>query len=179
VFSAVRQVRFAVKFLTNCGTSYDVAVTIPSFIINCASAHHTIGVGYDIAILVAWGLSVYSCFSQGKLFSTELVMHTEFASTAILVWRLYALYNQSKHLLYVLVSLFLPIVALSIGTNIYVYSLPNALSGGFDLGRIGRKLTSSCLYSDRDSNSECYVLHSQLQHWVYGCNLCFHPYHML
>ncbi|OJA20463.1 hypothetical protein AZE42_04894 [Rhizopogon vesiculosus] len=101
---------------------------MPSFIINCASAHHTIGIGYGIDILIGWGLYVYSCFSQGKLFSTELVKHTEFAYTAVLIWRLYALYNQSKHLLYVLVSLFLPIVALSIGTSIYVYSLPNALS---------------------------------------------------
>ncbi|OJA17053.1 hypothetical protein AZE42_11362 [Rhizopogon vesiculosus] len=99
------------KFSPIVETSYDVAVTIPPFIINCAPAHHIIGIGYDIAILVAWGLSVYSCFSQ-----------------AVLIWRLYALYNQSKHLLYVLVSLFLPIVALSIGTNIYVYSLPNALT---------------------------------------------------
>ncbi|OAX32624.1 hypothetical protein K503DRAFT_787076 [Rhizopogon vinicolor AM-OR11-026] len=45
------------------------------------------GFCYDIAVLVVWGLSVYSCLSQ-----------------AILIWRLYALYNQSKHLLYVLVQ---------------------------------------------------------------------------
>ncbi|KAG1771080.1 hypothetical protein EV702DRAFT_1202113 [Suillus placidus] len=49
-------------------------------------------------------------------------MGSNIASAAILIWRLYAISNQSKRLLYILVGLFLPIVALSIGTDIYLYS---------------------------------------------------------
>ncbi|KAG2143772.1 uncharacterized protein EDB93DRAFT_568315 [Suillus bovinus] len=47
---------------------------------------------------------------------------------AILIWRLYAIFHQSKLLLYVLVGLFLPIVALSIGADIYLYSRRSAFS---------------------------------------------------
>ncbi|KAG1787504.1 uncharacterized protein HD556DRAFT_1501744 [Suillus plorans] len=50
------------------------------------------------------------------------------ALAAILIWRLYAICDQSKLLLYVLVGLFLPIVALSIGTDIYLYSRRSAFS---------------------------------------------------
>jgi hypothetical protein len=50
-------------------------------------------------------------------------------SAVILIWRLYALCNQSKLVLHVLVGLFVPIVALSIGTDIYLYSRRNVFSG--------------------------------------------------
>lgn len=46
----------------------------------------------------------------------------------ILIWRLYALCNQSKLVLHILVGLFVPIVALSIGTDIYLYSRRNVFS---------------------------------------------------
>ncbi|KAG1866915.1 hypothetical protein F4604DRAFT_941080 [Suillus subluteus] len=68
-------------------------------------------VSYVLAVVMEWGFSVYFCFAE-----------------AILIWRLYALCNRSKLLLYVLVGLFLPIVALSIGTDIYLYSRPNVFS---------------------------------------------------
>ncbi|KAG1857399.1 hypothetical protein DFJ58DRAFT_745113 [Suillus subalutaceus] len=68
-------------------------------------------IGYGLVVLIEWGFSVYFCFAE-----------------AILIWRLYALCNQSKLLLYVLVGLFLPIVALSIGTDIYLYSRRNVFS---------------------------------------------------
>ncbi|KAG1812798.1 uncharacterized protein BJ212DRAFT_432703 [Suillus subaureus] len=68
-------------------------------------------VSYGLLVLIEWGFSVYFCFAE-----------------AILIWRLYALCNQSKLLLYVLVGLFLPIVALSIGTDIYLYSRSNVFS---------------------------------------------------
>ncbi|KAG2144258.1 hypothetical protein DEU56DRAFT_236304 [Suillus clintonianus] len=68
-------------------------------------------VSYDLVVVLEWGTSVYFCFAE-----------------AILIWRLYALCNQSKLLLYVLGGSFLPIVALLIGTDIYLYSRPNAFS---------------------------------------------------
>ncbi|KAG1851571.1 hypothetical protein DFJ58DRAFT_421358 [Suillus subalutaceus] len=68
-------------------------------------------VSYILAVLMEWGFSVYFCFAE-----------------VILIWRLYALCNQSKLLLYILVGLFLPIVALSIGTDIYLYSRRNVFS---------------------------------------------------
>ncbi|KAG2144259.1 hypothetical protein DEU56DRAFT_937959 [Suillus clintonianus] len=60
---------------------------------------------YDLIVLIEWGFSVYFVFAE-----------------IILIWRLYAICNQSKLLLHVLIGLFLPIVALSIGTDIYLYS---------------------------------------------------------
>jgi hypothetical protein len=66
---------------------------------------------YGLIVLIEWGFSVYFWFAE-----------------AILIWRLYAICNQSKLLLYVLVGLFLPIVALSIGTDIYLYSRRNVFS---------------------------------------------------
>lgn len=66
---------------------------------------------YNILVVLEWGASVYFCFAE-----------------VILVWRLYALCNQSKLLLYVVVGSFLPIVALLIGTDIYLYSRPHAFS---------------------------------------------------
>ncbi|KAG0700768.1 hypothetical protein DFH29DRAFT_604737 [Suillus ampliporus] len=68
-------------------------------------------VSYGIILLIQWGFSAYFCLTE-----------------VILIWRLYALYNQSKLLLYVLLGLFLPIVALYIGMNIYLYSRPSAFS---------------------------------------------------
>ena len=58
-------------------------------------------------------------------------MHADFAPAAILIWRLYALYNRSKRLLYILLGLFFPIIALVIGTDIYLYSRSSAHSGEF------------------------------------------------
>lgn len=66
---------------------------------------------YDLIVLIEWGFSVYFCFAE-----------------IILIWRLYALCNQSKLVLHVLVGLFVPIVALSIGTDIYLYSRRNVFS---------------------------------------------------
>ncbi|KAG1860490.1 hypothetical protein C8R48DRAFT_246792 [Suillus tomentosus] len=68
-------------------------------------------VSYALIVLIEWGFSVYFWFAE-----------------AILIWRLYAICDQSKLLLYVLVGLFLPIVALSIGTDIYLYSRRSAFS---------------------------------------------------
>ncbi|KAJ8584743.1 hypothetical protein M405DRAFT_936427 [Rhizopogon salebrosus TDB-379] len=68
-------------------------------------------VSYALAVLIEWGLSVYFWFAE-----------------AVLIWRLYALYNRSKWLLYVLLATFLPIVALEIGTDIYLYSRRSAFS---------------------------------------------------
>ncbi|KAG0698201.1 hypothetical protein DFH29DRAFT_112558 [Suillus ampliporus] len=68
-------------------------------------------VSYSLFLLMQWGFSVYSCFAEG-----------------ILIWRLYALCDQSKLLLYVLVGLFLPIVALWIGMDVFLYSLREAFS---------------------------------------------------
>ncbi|OAX43250.1 hypothetical protein K503DRAFT_199784 [Rhizopogon vinicolor AM-OR11-026] len=51
-----------------------------------------------------------------------------YSMQAILIWRLYALYNQSKRLLYVLLSPFLPIVAIAIGSFIYLLCQRNPFS---------------------------------------------------
>lgn len=83
---------------------------------------------YDILVVLEWGASIYFCFAEGKSCSQHLSVRTDFSSTAILIWRLYALCNQSKLLLYVLVGSFLPIVAVLIGTDIYLYSRPHAFS---------------------------------------------------
>ncbi|KAJ8583418.1 hypothetical protein M405DRAFT_884843 [Rhizopogon salebrosus TDB-379] len=66
---------------------------------------------YVIVVMIEWGFSVYFFFAE-----------------AILIWRLYALYNQSKRILCVLLGLFLPIVALSIGADTYLYSRHKAFS---------------------------------------------------
>ncbi|KAG1769962.1 hypothetical protein EV702DRAFT_677524 [Suillus placidus] len=58
-----------------------------------------------------WSFSVYFCLAE-----------------VILIWRLYALYNQSKPILYVLLGLFLPIVALYIAVDIFLWSRPSAIS---------------------------------------------------
>ncbi|KAG2144257.1 hypothetical protein DEU56DRAFT_910612 [Suillus clintonianus] len=86
-------------------------VTLTASIIHVfkLNSHHAIG--YDILVVLEWGASVYFCFAE-----------------TILMWRLYAMCNQSKLLLYVLGGSFLPIIALLIGTDIYLYSRPNAFS---------------------------------------------------
>lgn len=66
---------------------------------------------YALAVLLEWGFSFYFLLAE-----------------VILIWRLYALYNRSKFLLYLLVGLFLVIAALSIGIDIYLYSRPEAFS---------------------------------------------------
>jgi hypothetical protein len=66
---------------------------------------------YGIFVFMQWGISAY--FALAKV---------------ILIWRLYALYNQSKRILYVLLGLFLPIVALYITVDIYLWSRPSAIS---------------------------------------------------
>ena len=81
-----------------------------------------------------WGFSVYFCFAEGKLYILASIVRTDFASAGILILRLYALYNQSKLVRYVLLGLFIPVVALSIGTDIFLYSRPDAFSGEFLLG---------------------------------------------
>jgi hypothetical protein len=86
--------------------------------------------------MIEWGFSVYFFFAEGKPFTADdqSSCGTYFASSAILIWRLYALYNQSKRILCVLLGLFLPIVALSIGADTYLYSRRKAFSGEFWLG---------------------------------------------
>ncbi|KAG1795112.1 uncharacterized protein HD556DRAFT_392955 [Suillus plorans] len=69
------------------------------------------GVSYALAVLLEWGFSIYFLLAE-----------------VILIWRLYALYNRSKFILYLLVGLFLVIAALSIGIDIYLYSRPEAFS---------------------------------------------------
>lgn len=66
---------------------------------------------YDLAVLLEWGFSIYFWLAE-----------------VILIWRLYALYNQSKLILHLLIGSFLVIVALSIVIDIYLYSRPEAFS---------------------------------------------------
>lgn len=76
-----------------------------------AFAYHAAETGYVLAVLLEWGFSFYFLLAE-----------------VILIWRLYALYNRSKFILYLLVGLFLVIAALSIGSDIYLYSRPEAFS---------------------------------------------------
>ncbi|KAG0700769.1 hypothetical protein DFH29DRAFT_1000794 [Suillus ampliporus] len=103
-----RQLPFAAKSQLSL-TSY-LAASISSSTEN-AFAHHPIEIGHGIILLVQWGLSTYFCLAE-----------------VILIWRLYALYNRSKLLLNILLGLFMPIVALYIGMNIFLYSRPSAFS---------------------------------------------------
>ncbi|KAG0697921.1 hypothetical protein DFH29DRAFT_126249 [Suillus ampliporus] len=68
-------------------------------------------VSYTLVVIMEWGYSVYFCFAE-----------------VVLIWRLYALYHRSKLLLYILLGLFLPIVALLICTDIFLYSRPSVFS---------------------------------------------------
>ncbi|KAG2033849.1 hypothetical protein BDR03DRAFT_653387 [Suillus americanus] len=68
-------------------------------------------VSYHLVVFMEWGYSAYTLTAQ-----------------IILIWRLYALYNRSKLLLRLLLGLFLPIVAVSIGTDIFLYSRSSVFS---------------------------------------------------
>ncbi|KAG2137572.1 uncharacterized protein EDB93DRAFT_1301950 [Suillus bovinus] len=68
-------------------------------------------VSYATFLFIQWGTSLYSCLTK-----------------VILIWRLYALYNQSKALLYVLLGFFIPIVALYIAMDVFLWSRPSAVS---------------------------------------------------
>ncbi|OJA16363.1 hypothetical protein AZE42_07978 [Rhizopogon vesiculosus] len=83
-------------------------------IANSLSSHLFLCSCYDLVVLIEWGFSVYFCFAE-----------------VILIWRLYALYGRSKHLLHVLLGLFSLVVALSVAMDIYLYSRPSAFSGEF------------------------------------------------
>ncbi|KAG2063556.1 hypothetical protein BDR04DRAFT_1163548 [Suillus decipiens] len=74
-------------------------------------AYHEIEIGYGILLFMQWGFSVYFCLAE-----------------VILIWRLYVLYNQSKLILYVLLGFFLPVVALYIAVDIFLWSRPSAMS---------------------------------------------------
>jgi hypothetical protein len=109
-----------------------------------------------------------------------LIVLTDPLSAVILIWRLYALYNQSKLILHLLIGSFLIIVALSIVLEVYLYSRPEAFSGEsqFLLGSICVQ-ADGLLYSDRNSNSERQILHGFLQNRANVCDLYFHPDRML
>lgn len=66
---------------------------------------------YVLGVTLEWGFSVYFWLAE-----------------MVLIWRLYALYNQSRTLLYVLLGLFIPIIGLDIGMDIFLYSRPVAFS---------------------------------------------------
>ncbi|KAG2140710.1 hypothetical protein BD769DRAFT_116367 [Suillus cothurnatus] len=67
-------------------------------------------VSYGMFLLMQWGFSVYFCLAE-----------------VILIWRLYALCNQSRRILYILLGFFLPI-ALYIAVDIFLWSQPSAVS---------------------------------------------------
>ncbi|KAG1735893.1 uncharacterized protein EDB91DRAFT_1337522 [Suillus paluster] len=68
-------------------------------------------VSHGLILLIQWGHSTYFCLAE-----------------VVLIWRLYALYNQSKLLLCILLGLFLPVVTLYIAVDVYLYSRPSAFS---------------------------------------------------
>ncbi|KAG1889629.1 uncharacterized protein F5891DRAFT_139270 [Suillus fuscotomentosus] len=68
-------------------------------------------VSYNMFVFMQWGFSVYFCLAE-----------------VILIWRLYALHNQSKLILYVLLGLLLPIVALYIAVDVFLWSRSSAVS---------------------------------------------------
>lgn len=65
---------------------------------------------YGMFVFMQWGFSAYFCLAE-----------------VILIWRLYVLY-QSKLILYILLGSFLPIVALYIAMDIFLWSRPSSLS---------------------------------------------------
>ncbi|KAG1795053.1 uncharacterized protein HD556DRAFT_1526804 [Suillus plorans] len=88
-----------------------VRIVSISYSTETSFAHRENGIGYGMFLFIQWSLSVYFCLGE-----------------VILIWRLYALYNQSKPILYVLLVLFIPIVALYIAVDIYLWSRPSAIS---------------------------------------------------
>ncbi|KAG1874850.1 hypothetical protein F4604DRAFT_1955230 [Suillus subluteus] len=88
-----------------------VRIVSISYSTETSLAHHEIEIGYGMFLFMKWSFSVYLCLAE-----------------FILIWRLYVLYNQSKFILYLLLGLFLPIVALYIWVNIWLWSRPSAIS---------------------------------------------------
>ncbi|KAG1855202.1 hypothetical protein DFJ58DRAFT_727645 [Suillus subalutaceus] len=88
-----------------------VRIVSISYSTETSFAHHEIEIGYGMFLFMKWSFSVYLCLAE-----------------VILIWRLYVLYNQSKFILYLLLGLFLPIVALYIWMNIWLWSRPSAIS---------------------------------------------------
>ncbi|KAG2364669.1 hypothetical protein BDR07DRAFT_1374902 [Suillus spraguei] len=74
--------------------------------------------------VVTNGVSLHNFLGGGLLFMPEPLCFAE----VILIWRLYALYNRSKLLLRVLLGLFIPIVAVSIATDVFLYSRSSVFS---------------------------------------------------
>ncbi|KAG2035125.1 hypothetical protein BDR03DRAFT_1012819 [Suillus americanus] len=74
-------------------------------------AHREIQKGYDMLLFMQWGFSAYFCLAE-----------------VVLIWRLYVLYNQSKLILYILLGLFLPVIALYIAMDIFLWSRPSAMT---------------------------------------------------
>ncbi|KAG2056110.1 hypothetical protein BDR06DRAFT_953079 [Suillus hirtellus] len=68
-------------------------------------------VSYAMFLFFEWSFSVYFCLAE-----------------VILILRLYALYNRSKPILYVLLGLFLPVVALYIAIDAFLWSRPSSIS---------------------------------------------------
>jgi hypothetical protein len=66
---------------------------------------------YGMLLFMQWGFSVYFCLAE-----------------VVLIWRLYVLYSQSKLILYVLLGFFLPVVALYLVMDIFLWSRPSAMS---------------------------------------------------
>jgi hypothetical protein len=66
---------------------------------------------YGMLLFMQWGLSAYFCLAE-----------------VILILRLYALYNRSKPILYVLLGLFVPVVALYIGVDVFLWSRLSSMS---------------------------------------------------
>jgi hypothetical protein len=96
-------------------------------------AHHEIQIGYGMFVFMQWGFSAYFCLAEGKSYLhilCDTFALTDFAFAVILIWRLYVLY-QSKLILYILLGSFLPIVALYIAMDIFLWSRPSSLSGKF------------------------------------------------
>ncbi|KAG2121051.1 uncharacterized protein F5147DRAFT_766916 [Suillus discolor] len=88
-----------------------VTIVSISYSTETSFAYHQIEIGYGIFVFMQWGFSVYFCLVE-----------------VILIWRLYALHNQSKLILYVLLGLLLPIVALYIAVDAFLWSRPSAIS---------------------------------------------------
>ncbi|KAG1739047.1 hypothetical protein EDB19DRAFT_872104 [Suillus lakei] len=68
-------------------------------------------VSYPVIVMMQWCFSIYFCLAE-----------------VILIWRIYALYNQSKPILYVLLGLFIPVVAFYIAVDVFLWSRPEAFS---------------------------------------------------
>ncbi|KAG2121038.1 uncharacterized protein F5147DRAFT_766902 [Suillus discolor] len=88
-----------------------VTIVSVSYSTETSFANHQIEIGYGIFVFMEWGFSAYFCLAE-----------------VILIWRLYALHNRSKLILYVLLGLLLPIVALYIAVAAFLWSQPSKIS---------------------------------------------------